>query len=191
MTISKGIPVYTSVFADVIKGFVLEKQALGYAYRKQAAALKRFDDFCVEAGHSQDCLSKELAMQWAEKTLFESDNAHSRRIRLIRMLARYLVRLGYDAYIYPDHLGRSQSQQYQPYLFTEIELARFFKQVDRCQPIDNSPNRQIILPLLFRILYGCGLRISEAIHLTVGDVNTTDGTLTIEIPNSRRTGLSR
>ncbi|SFR18611.1 tyrosine-type recombinase/integrase [Desulfoscipio geothermicus] len=179
MTTSKRIPIYTSVFADVIKGFVLEKQALGYAYHKQAIALKRFDDFCVKVGHSQDCLSKELAMQWAEKTLFESDDAHSRRIRLVRMLAKYLVRLGYKAYIYPDHLGRSQSQQYQPYLFTEIELARFFKQLDRCQPIDSSPNRHIILPLLFRILYGCGLRISEAIHLTVDDVNTTNGTLTI------------
>jgi integrase len=173
------MPVYSSVFADVIQGFVLEKQALGYSYHKQAVALKRFDAFCVEVGHNQRYLSKELAMQWAKKTPFESDNAHSRKIRLVRMLARYLARLGYDAFIYPDHLGRSQTQQYQPYLFTEMELAKFFKQVDRCQPVNNSQNRHAILPLLFRILYGCGLRISEATHLTVGDVNTTDGTLTI------------
>jgi len=179
MTISNGMPVYTSVLADAIQGFVLEKQALGYTYHKQATALKRFDAFCVEIGHNQRCLFKELAMQWAEKLPFESNNAHSRRIRLVRMLARYLARLGYDAYIYPDHLGRSQSQQYQPYLFTETELARLFKQVDRCQPSHNSQNRHIILPLLFRILYGCGLRISEALHLTVSDVNTKDGTLTI------------
>jgi len=95
------------------------------------------------------------------------------------MLAKYLVRLGYDAYIYPDHLGRRNSQQYQPYLFTETELARFFNQVDQCQPVANSPYRHRIFPLLFRILYGCGLRVSEVLHLTVGDVNTIDGTLTI------------
>lgn len=179
MTTSNGMPVYTSVFADAIQGFVQEKQALGYAYQKQAAALKRFDAFCIEERHSQPCLSKELAMKWAEKKLFESDNAHSRRIRLVRMLARYLVRSGYDAYIYPDHFGQSQLQQYQPYLFTETELARFFNQVDQCQPVTNSPYRHLIFPLLFRILYGCGLRVSEVLHLTVGDVNTTDGTLTI------------
>lgn len=179
MNTSKGIPVYTSVFADLIKGFVMEKQALGYSYHKQANALKRFDYFCVKAGHNQSYLSKDLAMKWAKKQLFESDDAHNRRIRLVRMLARYLVRLGYDAYIYPEQLGRSHPQQYQPYLFTEKELAKFFNQVDRCQPIENSPNRHVILSLLFRILYGCGLRISEAIRLTVGDVNTTDGILTI------------
>jgi integrase len=180
MTMPSDMPVYSSTLADAIQGLVLEKQALGYGYQKQAAHLKQFDVFCIKVGHNQRCLSKELAMLWAEKTLFESNVAHSRRIRLIRMLARYMVRLGWDAFIYPAHLGRSQPQRYQPYLFTEKELARFFGHVDRCQPANNSLKRHIILPLLFRVLYGCGLRLSEVLHLTVGDVNTIDGTLTIQ-----------
>jgi integrase len=35
------------------------------------------------------------------------------------------------------------------------------------------------MPLLFRLLYGCGLRISEALHLKLHDVDLQTGVLTI------------
>ncbi|MDO9516296.1 MAG: tyrosine-type recombinase/integrase [Syntrophales bacterium] len=171
--------VYTSIFADAIRGFVLEGRALGYKYKKQAASLRRFDTFCAGTGHDRLCLTKELAMRWAEKMPFESDNAQGRRIRIVRMLARYMIRSGYDAYVYPDHLGVSRSQEYQPYLFTERELAGFFKRVDQCLPVRSSPHRHLVFPLLYRMLYGCGLRVSEALNLTAGDVNAKEGVLTI------------
>jgi len=170
---------YASVLADAIQGFILERQALGYSFRKQAASLMRFDKFCIEVGHSQACLSKGLAMKWAEKRLWESADAQSRRIRLVRMLARYMVRVGYDAYIYPDNLGVGQSDKYDPYLFTEKELAKFLCRVDQCPPVNSSPYRHLVFPLLYRMLYGCGLRVSEALNLDVRDVNMEDGTLTI------------
>lgn len=170
---------YTSILADAIHGFIREREALGYRYKKQGACLRRFDRFCVEVGHNEACLPRGLAMRWAEKKSCESDNAHGRRIKLVRMLARYMVRSGYDAYVYPDHLGVSRSDTYEPYLFSEAELAGFFTRVDRCQPVRSSPHRHLILPLLYRMLYGCGLRVSEPLHLTVGDVNTEEGILTI------------
>ena len=170
---------YSSALADAIQGFMLEKQALGYKYEKTASNLKRFDDFCISIGHRSVCLPKELVLQWTEKKSFESESNHKGRVTLMRVLAKYLVRLGHDAYIYPECTGSASHENYHPYLFSEIELARFFTQVDQCLPSMSSPNRHIILPLLFRILYGCGLRISEAVQLRVRDVNTEEGTLTI------------
>ena len=170
---------YTSILADAIQGFVREREALGYHRRKEAACLKRFDRLCTEIGHHEVRLSRGLAMRWAEKKAYESDDAQGRRISLVRMLARYMVRSGHDAYIYPDHLGVRRSDTYQPYLFSEAELARFFTRVDRCLPLRSSPHRHLIFPLLYRMLYGCGLRVSEALHLTVGDFNAEEGILII------------
>jgi len=170
---------YTSVLADAIQGFIREKEALGYRYGKQATRLKRFDKFCIEVGHSEVALSRELATRWAAKIPWESDDAQRSRIRLVRRLAIYMARTGYEAYIYPDRLGVGCSDTYQPYLFSEAELARFFASMDRSAPLPRSPHRHRVLPLLFRMLYGCGLRVSEALNLAVGDVNTEAGTLTI------------
>ena len=43
-----------------------------------------------------------------------------------------------------------------------------------------SPQRHLILPLLFRILYGCGLRVSEALSLKEEDVDLDEGVLFIK-----------
>ena len=171
--------IYNSILADAIQGFVSEMEALGYRYQKQASSLKRFDKFCAEIGHSEPCLSRELAMKWSEKSPFESDNARNRRIRLVRMLAKHMVKLGYKAYIYPKHLGLSRCDIYYPYIFSEAEIGSFLARVDQCLPVRSSPHRHLVLPLLFRLLYGCGLRISEALNLIVCDVNEQEGTLTI------------
>jgi integrase len=40
-------------------------------------------------------------------------------------------------------------------------------------------NKAMVDPVLFRVLYGAGLRISEALNLTVSDVDTQSGTLNI------------
>ena len=37
----------------------------------------------------------------------------------------------------------------------------------------------LALPVIFRILYGCGLRVSEVVGLRYQDVNLEDGILTI------------
>ena len=37
----------------------------------------------------------------------------------------------------------------------------------------------LALPVIFRILYGCGLRVSEVVGLRYKDVNLEDGILTI------------
>jgi len=126
--------VYMSTLADAIQGFVREREALGYRRKKEAVALKRFDRFYIEMGHNDGCLPGWLAMRWAEKRAYESDDAQGRRIRLVRMLARYMARSGYDAYIYPARLGVIRSDTYQPYLFTEAELAHFLPVLTDARP---------------------------------------------------------
>ena len=175
----RSLPEYRSALAPFILNFVLEKRATGCRYDKTEQMLKRFDRFCAEHGLGSDGLTKETAMLWAEKRNRESDDAHSRRIRLVRMLAEYMLRLGYPAWSLPKGFVKYRESVYQPHIFTEGELARFFKRADACAPDVNSTIRHKVLPLLFRMIYGCGLRISEPLRLTVGDVDTTKGVLTL------------
>ncbi|VDN47332.1 conserved protein of unknown function [Petrocella atlantisensis] len=51
--------------------------------------------------------------------------------------------------------------------------------VDETEPWEVAKNMHLALPVIFRILYGCGLRVSEVVHLKYKDVNLEDGILTI------------
>ena len=60
-----------------------------------------------------------------------------------------------------------------------MELTKFFAQADQCQYCPWSPNRHLVIPVVFRMIYMCGLRASEALLLKICDVDLEGGVLTI------------
>jgi integrase len=67
-----------------------------------------------------------------------------------------------------------------PYIYTVDELAKFFAETDKCQYCYECPYRHQIMPVIFRMIYMCGLRASEARLLKVSQVDLKNGILTIE-----------
>ncbi len=70
-------------------------------------------------------------------------------------------------------------KKYIPYIFSVEELTRFFAETDKCQYCYECPYRHLIMPIIFRMIYTCGLRLSEARLLKVADVDLENGVLTI------------
>jgi integrase len=96
----------------------------------------------------------------------------------VRELARWLGRRGAPAYVLPDGaLGRPA--RYVPHIYTDQELAGLFTQTDRCSYCSLVPFRHLVMPVLFRTIYACGLRASEARLLRVADVDIDTGVLQI------------
>ena len=69
--------------------------------------------------------------------------------------------------------------RYVPHIYTDQELAALFAPTDRCRYSAEVPFRHLIMPVLFRTIYACGLRVSEARLLRPGDVDTGTGVLQI------------
>jgi site-specific recombinase XerD len=65
-----------------------------------------------------------------------------------------------------------------PYIFSREELQRLFKAIDisrrRASRLDADTFRTLLL-----VLYGAGLRTSEALHLTMRDVDLADAVMTV------------
>jgi len=66
-----------------------------------------------------------------------------------------------------------------PRLLTDEELRRFFHAVDALEPTARSPLRHLVMPEVFRLLYGCGFRIGEVLKLCVRDVDLNQGIITV------------
>ncbi len=168
---------FVGEFNELLHDFVKMKRDLGYKYDTIAANLRRFSEFSLDYDIQNRSLSKSLVEDWTAKRKNESAKTWEHRASDLRQFALYLQHRGYDAYI-PPGKRKVRRGDFVPYIFTHDEIQRF---IHVCDSMPSHPlsNKHIIFPLLFRLLYGCGLRISEAIRLTVSDVDLDNGILFI------------
>lgn len=169
---------YYGPFKEYIKNHVELKQSVGYKYIADAEHLKRFDTFTLGKYSSATTLTKEIVLDWCRKMPYEAQANQSARASIIRQFSRYLDLMGVGAYIMPNGYYPKE-RQYVPHIYTNEELKHFFAETEKCHYSSECPYRQLIMPVLFRMLYTCGLRVSEARLLKVVDVDIDAGILTI------------
>lgn len=164
-------------FRELLIQFVQMKQSLGFDYTGEADALKRFSQFTLKFVIKNHALTKELADAWTEKRPNERDVTWERRINNLKQFALFLSNLGYEAYI-PVCRAKINRHLFLPYIFTPEQLQCIFAECDNIKPHPLS-NKHLVFPAIYRLLYGCGLRISEALGLKQKDVDLKRGIVTI------------
>jgi integrase/recombinase XerD len=166
---------FCGVNACLIEQYISFKRSMGYAL-DNTYTFKMFDDFTIKNEVNFIGLTKELADKWAEKRPNESDVTRYKRVNDIINLSIYLNQLGYQTFI-PRQLKTYQST-FTPYIFSKEQLRSFFTACDTMETNRQSPMKYI-LPVLYRMIYGCGLRVSEALKLKFEDVNLDQGYIII------------
>lgn len=164
---------------NLVAQFLSYKRAQGYKYTSNEESLSRFIKFSADFGLSECGLSKELIEAYCSKRPDEAPKNHSNRVSDFKQFAIYLNELGYEVYIPTTNKVLKLRSSFVPYIFTHDEILRIFRTVDNLKP-NSRYNSAVVYPVLIRMLYGCGLRISEALNLRVGDVDLVNGVLTIK-----------
>lgn len=166
--------------AAAITALTAEKRAVGYKYDAGERILTRFEAFCRAGFPGLDTVAKDSAEAWITA-------ARERGVRPatlqglaapVRELARWLSRRGTAAYVIPART-LPRPARYVPHIYTDRELADLFAATDRCHYSSEVPFRHLVMPVLFRTVYACGLRVSEARLLRPGDVDTVTGVLQV------------
>lgn len=136
------------------------------------------DDFFKQYDMNELTLTKEMAQNYTARRGSEAAKTQHMRMSLIRQFALFMNSLGNDFYIHPKELIPIP-KTFTPYIFTHDEIKRILKVLDNIEPSPWSKYYSQIYPMLFRMLYGCGLRINEALSLKVTEVDLENGVLTI------------
>lgn len=168
---------FVGEFKELLDDFIKHKRNLGYNYKSERKNFLRFSVYTLNHIIDNKGLNKELVLGWTTKRKNESVKTWEHRVSNIRQFALYLQFRGYEIYMPIKH-HRVRRVEYIPYIFTHEEIDRFFQVVDLIQPHPKS-NKHLSFPLLFRLLYCCGLRISEACRLKIFDVDFNNGLLFI------------
>lgn len=171
-------PVFHSKLRAELEAFIIQKRAAGYPYITSAKVLGYFDAMIAEAFSGSDVLSKEICDAWIEECSKLHQNTLLRRVTPVRQFGKYLVGTGKPAYIIPGGIPHKQIH-YDAHIFTETELKAFFASIDQCERSPFAPYRCYVIPVIFRLLFTCGLRSSEARLLSVRDVDLTTGKILI------------
>lgn len=180
---------FQSALAPWLRDFVLEKRAVGYRYDVEQRLLQRIDRLIVEHGHHEATLPRTVLEAWSTKAAHETPTTHVARISVARQLARFLQRQGVLVEM-PRTPPRSlQHSNFRARIFSPDETTRLFAALDRLLPHVLAPYRDWVMRALFRVLYGCGLRLGEALHLRVRAVDLVDGVLTIHQGKFRKDRL--
>jgi integrase/recombinase XerD len=179
---------FQSVLAPLMDRFLQEKRACGYAYHEPFRILHRLDDFLSQQGLETLELPRGLARNWLAKKPHESASTQQQRITVFRQFSKFLLTAGCPAYV-PDATVAARKSIFVPRMLTEEELRKFFRAVDTLEPTARSPLRHLIMPEVFRLLYGCGFRVREVLNLRIRDVDLNQGIITVRQGKFRKDRL--
>ena len=175
-----------SVIAHYIEGLLAEKRALGFLYRTEEPVLARFDGYCLAHGLEQPEITRDFLAGWLERSDTEGSRNHRRRAGVARQLMLHMASMGLRVHI-PDRLPKIEATL--PHIMTADERKAFFAEADAYRPAsDTAACRRLAgeYRVLFRMIYCCGLRNSEACGIASDRVDTGAGTLTITESKGRK-----
>ena len=169
---------FESLFAERLRGFVQQKNAVGFPYHEPSRLLLDFDQFCLDRFPSETVLTKEICLAWAVRKDTEGNNTFRIRLMPVREFARYLNRCGELAFVLTPNFAK-KGPRHIPHIYSEEEITMLWDIFDHLRPRKGYPIRHFVFPTLIRLLYCCGLRPCEARKLRVADVDLEKGRLDI------------
>lgn len=165
---------FSSVFAKEIKNYITDRTSAGYNGKNNRTYLIQFDRFCNDHRILEPVFTVSDASAWLERRDTESHATHYSRVNASKHFLTYLSIKGYDVYVVRDI--KYKGTDFQPHIYTDDEVQRYFAAVDAYYSVRNRKNA-LQYPVLFRILYCCGTRINETLGIKKEDVDLEQGIL--------------
>lgn len=157
------MPEFKSVYSEQMRNFLNYRMSCGlknvpgeYQY------YRKLDKFLLAEGIEEIAFTKEQASRWRSRLENESDIARYKRINDTKKFFEYLFVQGYNIFQFRDI--KAPMRDFVPHIYTDDEVKRYFLAVDTYQSNLNRKNC-VQLPVLFRILFCCGTRITETLMI--------------------------
>lgn len=171
---------------EYIQGMLDYKESLGFSRKTYESYLNDFGKYFFGAGHTD--FTAETVRLWCERRDTETPESFRRRVTPLRKLSKYMYAMGYTEYVVPSSIFPITHRN-TPYIFTDSELQCLFAESDKEPYCKASPCRHLIIPVIYRLIYFCGLRPNEGRELKRSDFCYKDRTLYIRKNKAHRERL--
>jgi integrase/recombinase XerD len=171
--------------AQIVHDYVVLKQSMGSRFHTEATTLKAF---CKAVG---DIAITDVEPQQVESYLAGTGPVTRywhRKYEVLKGFYRFALGRGYVIHSPLPTTVPKRPQPFLPYIFSMEELRRLFKAAGELETPRMALQGSTLRTLLL-LLYGAGLRIGEALALTLADVDLTTSLLTIRQSKFYKTRL--
>lgn len=171
---------FKSIFKNELNYFIKYKRGLGLKYEKEISRLKYIDNILYEVKLKSKIITKETFYKLVERNKMQGEN-YARQYGVTKDFCKYLISNEYKNIYYEDKKFNIINN-YKPVIFANEEILLLFQTMDKYK--ERYKGRKYYrlyycYCILFRLLYSCGLRVSEAIKITIDDINFNENTINI------------
>jgi integrase/recombinase XerD len=169
--------------SDLIDTLLAARRAGGFRYDSQERVLRQFAEHCSRDGYADGSIIQEAVEGFLYGRHLKESTIRREEI-ILRELAEHARQFGWPAWAPPTLTRVKTRHRPPPYVFSDEEICRLFHAIDT-QPLSEMSNRALVDPVLFRVLYATGMRISEALNLQLRDLDPARATIEVRDSKNR------
>lgn len=162
---------YGSIYAPYFKQFIANKKGLGYVSLRTEWVFLEFDKFFIDNKITTIGITRQQVEQWRAARVNDVPSTIYTKYSIMSQFCKFMCNVGYECYI-PRMPVNPSNNNFTPHIFSNQEMADIFRVCDNMRLYDKHMSTILfIVPIILRLLYATGLRISEALALKNKDVD--------------------
>lgn len=183
---------FSGPLASDLADFAAMLEASASANKTTLTQLRALDRFTKETALPKGTIDEAIAKAWLAPCASRGPNTRRARYHLLRRFCRFLAKRRPGTFVVGESLRPRGRPPAPPHIYSREELrllldgALSLRDWERWHP---CPIRSKTMHAIILLLATSGLRISEALHLTVQDVDLEAGVLSIRQSKFRKSRL--
>lgn len=169
---------FHSPLAARLQSFLTLRGGLGRNENCERRNLRYLDRFLQAELKPGQAITREVVSRWMEAAKTWSVNTRINHLSILRQFCRYLSHFDRRTYIVPRNLLPRRTRP-APYIYSRREVRALMREAWRVGPRGSPRTR--FLATLIGLLYATGLRVGEALKLTLADVDLTRRVLDVRL----------
>ena len=160
---------------DDLDTYLAQRRALGFQLKTTEYLLRQFCGW-LESRGTADAFTIDDAVEWARDRPDAAPVWWSQRLAAVRPFAAWLNASGIDVPVIPTALLPTRTTRRTPFVYSQTDLDRLLTACPRV-----FPNARVAatMRIIIGLLAVTGLRIGEAIRLTIPDLDVTEHLLLV------------
>jgi integrase len=163
----------------LLEEYLTERRALGFSGKTDEGCIRRFLRAFEEPTNGKPVFTKEYVLQHTQRKLNQKTNTRLRDVSAINGFLDFAARKGFQVYRIPMKSLPKENRDFVARIFTDEEIERILAAADAFPTSKQAPDRHLQAPVMFRILFNCGLRTAELLRLKMCDVDLEENVFRI------------